>query len=87
MARDKQTSQRFWHLPTAISFFRRFESCNLQRISSSGRCAVSLWSAISSHGLGPLVRIEGRFNAAAYEDIVYSVVIPYALDGAFADGL
>lgn len=46
-----------------------------------------MWGAISSHGLGPLVRIEGRFNAAAFEDIVDSVVIPYALDGPFADGL
>ncbi|KAH9374822.1 hypothetical protein HPB48_021142 [Haemaphysalis longicornis] len=62
-------------------------SCNLQRISSSGRCAVSVWGAISSHGLGPLVRMEGRFNAAAYEDIVDSVVINYALDGPFADRL
>lgn len=53
---------------------------------SSGRCSVSVWGAISKDGLGPLVRIEGTFNASSYCDIVKETLVPYALDGPFPDG-
>lgn len=46
-----------------------------------------MWGALSKEGLGPLVRIEDRFNAAAYCDLIKRVVVPYALDRPFPDGL
>ncbi|KAG0414676.1 hypothetical protein HPB47_008168 [Ixodes persulcatus] len=38
-------------------------------------------------GLGPLVRIDGRFNAPAYCDMIEQTLLPYALDGPFPDGV
>ncbi|KAH6939608.1 hypothetical protein HPB50_019948 [Hyalomma asiaticum] len=58
----------------------------MQNVLSSGRCSVSVWGAISKDGLGPLVRIEGTFNASSYCDIVKETLVPYALDGPFPDG-
>ncbi|KAH6934660.1 hypothetical protein HPB50_026721 [Hyalomma asiaticum] len=55
-------------------------------VLSSGRCSVSVWGAISKDGLGPLVRIEGTFNASSYCDIVKETLVPYAQDGPFPDG-
>ncbi|KAH6922278.1 hypothetical protein HPB50_011940 [Hyalomma asiaticum] len=65
----------------------RFDAPNLHRVASSGRCSVNVWGSISKDGLGPLVRLDGRFTAAAYTDLLDSVVIPYALNGPFEDGL
>lgn len=56
-------------------------------MASSGRCAVSVWGAVSKDGLGPLVRLEGRFNAGAYRDLIDNTLLPYALNGPFPDGL
>lgn len=46
-----------------------------------------MWGAISKDGLGPLVRLDGRFNAATYKDLLDTVMLPYALDGPFRDGV
>ncbi|KAH7944023.1 hypothetical protein HPB52_014354 [Rhipicephalus sanguineus] len=62
-------------------------SRNIQHVASSGRCSVSVWGALSKEGLGPLVRLRGKFNAEAYCDLFESVVVPSALDGQFPDGL
>lgn len=32
-----------------------------------------MWGALSKDGLGPLVRLDGHFNAAAYMDVVNTV--------------
>lgn len=53
---------------------------------SSGRCSVAVWGAISKDGLGPLVRIDGTFNAQSYCDIIKETLVPYALNGPFPDG-
>lgn len=58
----------------------------MHRVFSSGRHSVGVWGALSIHGLGPLLRVEGRFNASAYGDILEDVLIPYALEGPFPDG-
>ncbi|KAH9376034.1 hypothetical protein HPB48_004189 [Haemaphysalis longicornis] len=50
------------------------------RVASSRRCGVSVWGAISKDGLGPLVRLDGRFNAATYKVLLDTVMLPYALD-------
>ncbi|KAH9383892.1 hypothetical protein HPB48_025738 [Haemaphysalis longicornis] len=57
-----------------------FDASNIQRVASSGRCGVSVWGAISKDGLGPLVRLQGRFNAATYKDLLDTVMLPYAQD-------
>lgn len=64
----------------------RYKPGYTQKVLSSGRCAVSVWGAISKDGLGPLVRISGRFNASYYCGIVDDVLLPYVYDGPFKDG-
>lgn len=78
-----------------LTFLRRFRNTFLYRylpeythsVLSSGRCAVSVWGAISKDGLGPLVRIDGRFNTSAYCDVIEQTLLPYVLDGPFPDGV
>ncbi|KAH7944208.1 hypothetical protein HPB52_017190 [Rhipicephalus sanguineus] len=65
----------------------RFDAPNLHRVASSGRCSVNVWGSISKDGLGPLVRLDGLFRAAAYTDLLDTILIPYALNGPFKDGL
>ncbi|KAH7978084.1 hypothetical protein HPB49_004435 [Dermacentor silvarum] len=57
----------------------------IQRVAASGRSAVSVWGAITFQGLGPLVRIEGRFNADSYCSILDDVLLPYLVGGPFPD--
>lgn len=65
----------------------RFDAPNLHRVASSGRCSVNVWGSISKDGLGPLVCLDGSFRAAAYTDLLDTMLIPYALNGPFKDGL
>ncbi|KAL1480454.1 hypothetical protein MTO96_034717 [Rhipicephalus appendiculatus] len=65
----------------------RFDTPNLHRVTSSGRCSVNVWGSISKDGLGPLVRLDGRFTAAAYRDHLRTVLISYASNGPFKDSL
>ncbi|XP_077564630.1 uncharacterized protein LOC144180102 [Haemaphysalis longicornis] len=51
----------------------------IQRVASSGRCGVRVWGAISKDGLGPLVRLDGRFNAAIYKDLLDTIMLPLYL--------
>ncbi|XP_072145883.1 uncharacterized protein [Dermacentor andersoni] len=44
---------------------------------------MSVWGAVPKDGLGPPVRLEGRFNAEAYCDVIASIMVPSALDGSF----
>ncbi|KAH8029445.1 hypothetical protein HPB51_000462 [Rhipicephalus microplus] len=74
--------------PTTVDHVEpRFEPRNLEHVASSRRCSISLWGALSKEGLGPLVRIEDRLNAVACCDLIEKVMVPYALDGPFPDGL
>ncbi|KAG0414638.1 hypothetical protein HPB47_008198 [Ixodes persulcatus] len=73
--------QRIWRADRT-----RFNPVNFQRVASSGRCSVSVWGALSKDGLGHLVRLDGRFNAARYMDVAETVLLPYVMDGPFSDG-
>lgn len=64
----------------------RFVPRYVFRVLQSGRQSVSVWGCLSSHGLGPLVRVEGKFNAEQYKSILLTHMIPYALEGPFPDG-
>lgn len=67
-------------------FVNRYLQPWIQTVLMSGRCAVNVWGAITKHGLGPLVRIEGRFVAESYCAILRDQLLPYLLDGPFQDG-
>lgn len=45
-----------------------------------------MWGSISKDGLGPLVRIDGKFTAPYYSSLLQDTMLPYALDGPFPDG-
>ncbi|KAH7974094.1 hypothetical protein HPB49_009808 [Dermacentor silvarum] len=55
----------------------------IQRVTASGRSAVSVWSVISAEGLGPIVRIQGCFNARSYCSILDDLLLPYLVWGPF----
>lgn len=57
----------------------------MQRVAASGRSAVSVWGAVTAQGLGPLVRIEGRFTADAYCGLLDDVLLPYLVGGPFPE--
>lgn len=59
----------------------------MKSVLSSGRCSASVWGAITSRGLGLLVRIDGSFTAAYYTNLIQYTLVPYVLDGPFPDGL
>ncbi|KAH9372572.1 hypothetical protein HPB48_021516 [Haemaphysalis longicornis] len=65
---------------------RRYLPEYTKKVLSSGRCTVSVWGAISKDGLGPFVRIDGRFNACGYCGIIDDVLLPYVYDRPFKDG-
>lgn len=58
----------------------------VQRVTASGRTGVSVWACISKDGLGPLIRLQGKFTAERYGAIIDDVLIPYVLDGPFPEG-
>ncbi|KAH6925273.1 hypothetical protein HPB50_003176 [Hyalomma asiaticum] len=51
----------------------RYQAKFLQRVSKSGRSTVSVWGTITKDGLGPLVRIDGKFTANKYCEILTTV--------------
>lgn len=64
----------------------RFIPHYVYRVQQSGRQSVSVWGCLSAQGLGPLVRIQGKFSSESYKEIIASHLVPYALDGPFPDG-
>lgn len=76
-----EQQQRVWRLEGTW-----FTQENLKHVAGGGRTAVNVWEAVSFQGLGPLVSIEGKFNSAAYCDILEYVLIPYVLYGPRPDG-
>ncbi|KAH6932610.1 hypothetical protein HPB50_008057 [Hyalomma asiaticum] len=51
----------------------RYQAKFLQRVSKSGRSTLSVWGMITKDGLGPLVRIDGKFTANKYCEILTTV--------------
>ncbi|XP_064475709.1 uncharacterized protein LOC135389604 [Ornithodoros turicata] len=58
----------------------------VKSVVSSGRHSVSVWDALSRLGLGPLVRLDSRFNGAAYVRVIEDHMLSYVLDGRFPGG-
>lgn len=57
----------------------------MQRVAASGRTVVSVWGIVAKEGLSPLVRIQGKFRAERYCDILKDVALPYLAHGPFPD--
>lgn len=66
--------------------FYSYRKDYIQRVAASGRSGVCVWGLITKQGLGPLVRIEGRFTSSSYCSILDDVMVPYLLDGPFPEG-
>lgn len=64
----------------------RYLFSSVQGKVPSGHSAVDVWGTISKDGLGPLIRLEGHLTASKYCDILQETLLPYVLDGPFADG-
>jgi transposase len=58
----------------------RFDEEYLQHVQRSGRRLVSVWGVLTGDGLGPLIRIDGRFTAERYTDLLEDHVITYIND-------
>lgn len=41
---------------------------------------VKVWDAFSSFGIGPLVKVDGKFNSVGYMQLVKEHVLPYLTD-------
>lgn len=54
----------------------RFEEKYTQRVKTSGRFSVNVWGYMTSRGLGLCHRINGRFTAEVYIDILENVMQP-----------
>jgi len=48
--------------------------------AQSGRRSVSVFGIMSGRGLGPLFRIDGRFDGQKYVEILDNIVLPYIED-------
>lgn len=65
----------------------RYDPEYIKQVESSGRCILNVWSCVSHLGLGPLHRIDGLLTAQQYVEILGDVMMPFALDGPFPDGV
>ncbi len=54
-------------------------------MANSGRQSVSVFGILSAQGLGPLIRIDGRFDSERYLEILDNTVLPY-IEDEFEDG-
>lgn len=54
----------------------RFEEKYTQTVKTSGRFSVNVWGYMTARGLGLCHRINGRFTAEVYSDILENVMLP-----------
>ncbi len=62
-----------------------FEEKFIVEKAQSGRRPIPVFGTLCSRGTGPLVRIEGRFDAEKYIEILDETVLPFVEDN-FPDG-
>ena len=54
----------------------RFAPEHVARLQRSGRVSVHVWGWLDGHGRGTLHRIGGRFNSAAYQELLEDGFLP-----------
>ena len=57
-------------------FFSRYDRRHIYEEARSGHVTVNVWGWFSIHGMGDVKRIEGRFTAAKYLDILQDFFLP-----------
>jgi hypothetical protein len=62
-----------------------FDEQYILETAHSNRKSIPVFGLLTANGLGPLIRIEGRFNSDKYHDILNQVVLPFA-QHEFPDG-
>lgn len=77
----------FLTLNAVNAFLCRMEEPYVHHVRHSGRQSVNVWGCVTRQGLGPLIRLDGRFNAVSYERLLVTELVPFILDGPFPDGL
>lgn len=75
----------FYTEATKYFDFFRYMPEYMQRVAASGRSAVSVWGAVTAESLGPLVRIDNRFNADSYCAVLDDVLLPHLVGGPFPE--
>ncbi|KAH7985012.1 hypothetical protein HPB52_024368 [Rhipicephalus sanguineus] len=53
----------------------------VQRVTASGRHSVVVWGCITSEGPGPLFRVQAKFTADWYCDLLENVALPHLTSG------
>ena len=59
-----------------ILFTCRYDRSNIYEEARSGHVTVNVWGWVCIHGMGDVTRIEGRFTAAKYIDILQEFFLP-----------
>ena len=54
----------------------RYDTHNIYEEARSGHVTCNVWGWISMHGMGDVTRIQGRFTAATYIDILENFFLP-----------
>ncbi|KAL1448009.1 hypothetical protein MTO96_028294 [Rhipicephalus appendiculatus] len=75
---DDSTFTTCWDQKTRIYYRPEY----VQRLAASRRTVLSVWGCIIKDGLAPLVRLEGKFTADKYCNILEQVALPHAANGA-----
>ena len=57
-------------------YSERYDEANISPVGSSGHVTSNVWGWIHLHGVGELARLEGRFNAEKYLEILEEVMLP-----------
>jgi transposase len=64
--------KRFW-----ITREDRLKAQYIKGSVQKGGGSIMIWGAISIHGPGPLLIVEGTMNAVSYAKVVRSTIVPY----------
>lgn len=56
--------------------FVRYDRANISEEARSGHISCNVWGYMSIHGVGDVTRIEGRFTAEKYIDVLQNFLLP-----------
>lgn len=71
----KTTHDCRWCKFTHISYFS-YDRRNILEVATSGHVTCNVWGWICQHGMGDVFRIEGRFTANKYIEILEECFLP-----------
>lgn len=79
---DKSTFKTISAVRTLVwrPFRTAFDVRYVKTVANSGRRSVSVFGIMNANALGPLVRIDERFESEQYIEILNNTVLPYIVD-------